>query len=369
MPVRNVKAAAMKSLSRALGRMCHLLGERRVAKIFREWASADPDYAWGVLSACLLETPNDSKVLHDRTLIQALRRRADEQDSPFYAHHVYAHLAHIAHVYGHTPKRVLEIGPGSSLGALACFLASGAESAVGVDIEPLHGDRGAFFEDLKAYLAVVAGFRLWGNFASTDSNPHRSYPGCWDRVDLAALAAQIDYRAPMPSHALPFPDASFDFVYSHSVLEHIEEAAGTIAEIRRILDPVGLTSHVIDLRYHGPSDDHLKLLRWTEEEYRAMTRPYGEGRGIDSLLDGTWQGEVYCNRLRLSDWVDLFKNNDFEILEVEPFCVLSEDAVRRGELVSPFDQKAINDLSVVVVRITARPTDISPAKSTFAVSN
>ena len=93
MPVRNVKTTAVKSLSRAFGRMCHLLGERRVAKIFREWASADPDYAWGVLSACLLETADDSKVLHDRMLIQALRRRADGQDSPFYAHHVYAHLA------------------------------------------------------------------------------------------------------------------------------------------------------------------------------------------------------------------------------------------------------------------------------------
>jgi SAM-dependent methyltransferase len=417
MSVTKVKRTARKSLSRAAGRACRLLGERRVAAVFSDWFRADPDYAKRLLSVCLRTMPHMASVddrtlidilrlwadaqdwpfdasrpigeqhvatvfsdwfradpdyarrllsaclgtipdmvpLQDRTLIDILRLRADGQDSPFYSHHVYSEMAGCARRHGHETTRVLEIGPGSSLGALTCFLAAGSERAAGADIEPLHGDRATFYEDLKRYLAVVEGFRWWRNYASTDSDPKHSYPACWDHVDLSALATQIDYRAPAPSHSLPFPASCFDFIYSVAVLEHVENPAGTIAELRRVLQPDGLTTHEIDLRYHGPND-LLKLLRWPEDEYRAMTQRYGEGRGIDSILDGTWKGEVYCNRLRLSDWLELFRGHNFEILEVEPLCIIAEDQLRREELHAPFDRKSSKDLAVVQVRITARPT-------------
>ena len=424
MSVTKVKRTALKSLSRAVGRACRLLGERRVAAVFRDWFRADPAYAQSLLTVCLRTMPHmpslddrtlidllrlradgqdrpfdasrpidqqhvaavfrdwfradpdhargllsaclgtmpDTVPLQDRTLIDLLRLRADGQDSPFYSHHVYSEMAGCARRHGHETARVLEIGPGSSLGALTCFLAAGSERAAGADIEPLHGDRATYYEDLKRYLAVVEGFRWWRSSASTDSDPKHSYPACWDHVDLSALATQINYRAPAPSHSLPFPDSCFDFIYSVAVLEHVEDAAGTIAELRRVLEPGGLTTHEIDLRYHGPND-LLKLLRWPEDEYRAMTQRYGEGRGIDSILDGTWKGEVYCNRLRLSDWLELFRGHNFEILEVEPLCVIAEDQLCREELCTPFDSKSSEDLAVVQVRITAHPTGDGSASS------
>jgi len=48
--------------------------------------------------------------------------------------------------------------------------------------------------------------------------------------------------------------------------------------------------------------------------------------------------------------------HNFEILEVEPLCVIAEDQLRREELHTPFDSKSSEDLAVVQVRITARPT-------------
>src|SRR5262245_5756210 len=40
---------------------------------------------------------------------------------------------------------------------------------------------------------------------------------------------------------LPFADASFDFVFSSSVLEHIRDRERAFAEIRRVLRPGGVT--------------------------------------------------------------------------------------------------------------------------------
>ena len=41
-------------------------------------------------------------------------------------------------------------------------------------------------------------------------------------------------------HELPFPDASFDAAYAHTVVQHLREPARALREIRRVLAPGGL---------------------------------------------------------------------------------------------------------------------------------
>jgi SAM-dependent methyltransferase len=43
----------------------------------------------------------------------------------------------------------------------------------------------------------------------------------------------------VPGDRIPEPDASFDFVYSNSVLEHIDDIEPVIAEVSRLLRPAG----------------------------------------------------------------------------------------------------------------------------------
>jgi SAM-dependent methyltransferase len=51
-----------------------------------------------------------------------------------------------------------------------------------------------------------------------------------------ALASGVYQRVhTVPGERLPEPDASFDFVYSNSVLEHIDELEPVIAEVARVL--------------------------------------------------------------------------------------------------------------------------------------
>jgi len=338
-----------------------LAGRRGFARLLRGGVESDPAFFSEALaeSLAVLDARGLGAVLpqdvDDAVLVSRLRTACDRADSPVYSHHVYAEMSQCCRRLRHEPARVLEIGPGSSLGALVCFLAGGATSAAGVDVEPLHGDRTEFYRELGRHLAVVGGFGWWRNFSTVNDTSHRlKYPATWDAVDVAALAKRVDYRAPQPSHVLPFADGAFDFVYSVAALEHVERVGETLAEIRRVLAPGGLTVHEIDLRQHGPSDDLLRLLRWTPEEYAKRTQQYGGGKGIDSIIDGSWTGEVYCNRLRMSDWCDEFGRSGLEVVDVERLCDVDAASIDVTKLAEPFAARPIDDLRAVMIRVTAR---------------
>lgn len=82
--------------------------------------------------------------------------------------------------------------------------------------------------------------------------------------------------------AIDFPDTTFDVVYSHGVLHHVENVAPCIAEIRRVLKPGGIfiagmyhtysLHHLYWLLYHGLLKGRLLQLG-----YRALmsTVEYG----------------------------------------------------------------------------------------------
>jgi len=74
---------------------------------------------------------------------------------------------------------------------------------------------------------------------------------------LGRTLVTTDPTAGAPSHArelvrlrcsvteLPFPDASFDFIFSSSVLEHVRQRAAAMTELRRCLRPNGLMVHLM----------------------------------------------------------------------------------------------------------------------------
>ncbi|HEV8717433.1 MAG TPA: methyltransferase domain-containing protein [Candidatus Binatia bacterium] len=286
-------------------------------------------------------------------LVKMIRARSDANDSIMYAQHVFAELDFLVHK--HVRQRlgsVLEIGPGVNLGVLFCFVACGVERAAGVDIERISELRPAFYETLRHYLTCVEGVRWWRYFTAKPF-PHVSFPPCLATPIAEELLQRIDYRHPVSCASLPFEDNSFELVYSVSALEHVPEPDQTIGEIRRVLRDGGMSIQELGLQHHGAADP-LRFLEWSDEEYAAKAQPYGDGKSLQGLLDGTWQGEVFCNRLRLSDWLDLFQRYGFAILEIERTVLLDQCAVRPERFVEPFRSKPIDDLAVLGFRIVAQ---------------
>jgi SAM-dependent methyltransferase len=327
------------------------LGPDRARTLLQALLQRDAGFVQQVFDLYLRAAPH--ALLSDAAFIAHLRRECDRQNSPFYAFHVFAEMSRCAVEQGFRPGKVLEIGTGATLGNLFCFAASGVERATGVDIEPIANCPPAFYRELKDYLACVGGFAWWRNYAALDARPEMSYPHCWEKMDAEALYKRIEYCSPVRSDRLPFQDDTFDFCYSVAVFEHLDQPDGTLANLHRVLTPNGLMVHEIDLRDHG-STDPLRFLGLSENEYLQSTQKYGGGKGIEGILDGSWTGEPFCNRLRLSDWQDAFARAGFQTLKIEPLCVCSPGELERHTFADPFRGKPPDDLAVLQFRIVAR---------------
>jgi hypothetical protein len=109
----------------------------------------------------------------------------------------------------------------------------------------------------------------------------------------------VDYRAP---HRVTADDGPVDCSCSNEVLEHVP--AEQLAELLNALRAVtkGVTTYSIDYSDHyarsDPSVSRLNFLRYSDSEWR----PFNSGR-------------QFVNRLRHSDYLRMFREAGFTILE------------------------------------------------------
>jgi SAM-dependent methyltransferase len=238
-----------------------------------------------------------------------------------------------------------------NLGALFTFAASGARAA-GVDVAPLQRPPDGFYEALRDYLFAVEGFAWWRPFA--ERQPGRvDFPSVSSFPSASALLSSIDYRSGVSSEKLPFPAGHFDLVYSVAALEHVPEPEGTVAEIARVLEPGGLAIHEIDLKHHG-SEDPLRFLEFSDEEWRLRATRYGGDVSLRTVLDGGFTGEIFCNRLRRADWGRLFESAGLAVERVEGVIVLDASAVKPERFAAPFRFLPVEELSVLTIRLVGR---------------
>jgi ubiquinone/menaquinone biosynthesis C-methylase UbiE len=103
----------------------------------------------------------------------------------------------------------------------------------------------------------------------------------------------------MDAERMTFADATFDFIYSRSVFEHLENPDRAIKEIRRVLRPggtvhIGVHLYTSDSGAHDPrvlSDRREEVPMWAHlrPEHEDMVQP-----------------NSYLNRFRLQVWRNMF---------------------------------------------------------------
>lgn len=104
---------------------------------------------------------------------------------------------------------------------------------------------------------------------------------------------------PMDATKMDFEDASFDFVYSFNVFEHLPEPVQVLSEIKRILKPGGCVVNHFHL-YTSDSGGHdVRILSGDRENmpYWPHLRP----RYRDFVKNA-----AYINRIRIPEWKTIF---------------------------------------------------------------
>jgi SAM-dependent methyltransferase len=104
-----------------------------------------------------------------------------------------------------------------------------------------------------------------------------------------------------PVEALPVEDASFDIVLCTQVLEHCDDPAKAIAELRRVTAPGGrvlASTHGVQVYHPSPND----YWRWT---HAGLRRLFEEGADWESVEVTAGAGTATCLAMLLGTYVEI----------------------------------------------------------------
>ena len=156
--------------------------------------------------------------------------------------------------------------------------------------------------------------------------------------------ANIKYLAPMDAANTCLTDGSIDYHFSITVLEHIpmNTIKNILTEAKRILNPQGLAFHFIDLSDHFQHTDNsiipINFLRYSESQWQRIA-----GNEF-----------AYCNRLRKSDYINIFRELGFTVDRQERYRDQSSiKAVQSGRFCvnTDFADYDLQDLCTTTLRV------------------
>lgn len=220
------------------------------------------------------------------SLQDVLRANASSNGYELHAMVVLRYLRHAATRTGHPiTGQVLELGGYPHAGMALALLLTGVDKLFLNNITPVENAIAReYAENLYALLELSLSNRVALDEVVepiTGTSSVRIRP---DRIVILSDldAAQIDY-----------PDDSFDFIFSITVLEHIVDPAPTIRNCYRLLRPGGWTYHNIDLRDHADFDRPIRFLDYSQQDFEAR--------------------QAGNNRLRSSDHRRIFESCGFSV--------------------------------------------------------
>ena len=244
------------------------------------------------------------------------------------------------------PASVLEIGPGRTLGAGLAALLSGTQKYLAFDASALLTP----VEDAPLLQALATLFRQRLPFAERDriltstTFPGELFPG--ERLAeslsdqrLARIRQSVQQRNDLIAYwndAAAVPDGSVEFLFSHSVLEHVEPLEAMYRTMWRWLKPGGVMTHSIDFSSHGTSpfwNGHWTIPNW-----------------VWRLMQG--KRRYFLNRAPASTHRALLEQQGFEI---KGFHSLSRVSVLQpDDLAAQFQSLSATDLTTEAAFVVAR---------------
>ncbi len=87
------------------------------------------------------------------------------------------------------------------------------------------------------------GFDIHDSVNYRDAEDHKLFAFAERRGD------GTDYTIDRDKYTIPFPDGFFDIVFSHSVLEHVQDLGAVMNECARVLKPTGVVVHCYPGKY------------------------------------------------------------------------------------------------------------------------
>jgi SAM-dependent methyltransferase len=235
-------------------------------------------------------------------------------------------------------RHILEIGPGSNLGAGIIFRYLGAASYTGVE---LFTDQD--FNNWSTLNSIEALARIkYGNFLDNFNGVAVGIASTGELNDIISLEEQgIKLLQPKGFSQINLPDASVDMVYSNFTFEHLQNPRAIATEIARLLKPGAITAHFIDIEDHSDFANPFNYLIFSDEEWEAR---YGDGKTPE------WG---YENRYRASDFRQFFATSGLTLLKCERLrsAKISDELLKR--IAPRFKHYDRDDLQTVWLMIVA----------------
>jgi SAM-dependent methyltransferase len=220
---------------------------------------------------------------------------------------------------------ILEIGPGDSVSSAIIGLAKNAKLTYLVDV----GDFA--IKDVRFYSAIRDRLERKGWLV-----PNLSEIKSFEDI---LSACNTYYLTQGLASLKSIPSGSVDFVWSHSVLEHVRkhELQSFFRELHRIMKPGGLSSHNIDYQDH--LNFGLNNLRFSEKVWESSFFA---------------RSGFYTNRVPAPQLHEMFKSAGFKVV-YEEFGKWPALPIRRSLLDDEFkilrDEHLINRTSSVLLKV------------------
>ena len=237
-------------------------------------------------------------------------------------------LRHFDYTKSEMPQAftVLELGPGDSLFTVLIAKGLGAGRCYVVDVAPMAS------RDILLYREMTSFLRAQGLPAQDIAKS--------SKVEEILTACDGVYMTNGLASLRDIPTGQVDFLFSNSVLQHIHlaELPATLAELRRILKPLGVSVHSLDLRdMMGQSLHHLKFSAqvWESSFFHRAA--------------------FYTNRLRHRQMITALENANFKVTVTEE-NLWPQLPVSRRLLASPFREMRDDELRVATSVLIARPS-------------